>query len=64
MLFRSPFTHVIKGDDAAAAGATAENAVAEGLTPEAALAATASAAAEAPKKKLAVRIRKADAAPF
>jgi myo-inositol-1(or 4)-monophosphatase len=56
----APFTHVIKGDEAAAAGSAA----AEGLTPEGALAATEAAAAEAPKKKVAVRIRKADAAPF
>ncbi len=56
----APFTHVIKGDDAAPAGTTA----AEGLTPEAALAATTVEQAEAPKKKVAVRIRKADAAPF
>jgi myo-inositol-1(or 4)-monophosphatase len=53
----APFTHVIKGDEAAAA----QPAAAEVLTPEAALAAT---AAEAPKKKVAVRIRKADAAPL
>jgi len=55
----APFTHVIKGDEAAVGAIPAE-----GLTPEAALAATAAAPAEAPKKKVAVRIRKADAAPF
>ena len=52
----APFTHVIKADEAAKAGAAPP----EALTPEAALAA----APEAPKKKAAVRIRKADAAPF
>ena len=54
----APFTHVIKGEDAAAAAPV------EGVTPETALAATEAAPAGAPKKKLAVRIRKADAAPF
>ncbi|HPG77714.1 MAG TPA: inositol monophosphatase family protein [Piscinibacter sp.] len=51
----SPYTRAIKADDPAA-GATAAHA---GPTPEAALAAT---QAEPPKKKVAVRIRKADAA--
>ena len=52
----SPYTRVIKADEASASHDT------PGLTPEAALAATAAAAApaEAPKKKAAVRIRKAD----
>jgi myo-inositol-1(or 4)-monophosphatase len=63
----APFTHVIKGDEAAEGAATpasAGSAAAETLTPEAALANATSAAPEAPKKKVAVRIRKADAAPF
>ncbi len=51
----APYTRAIKADDPAA-GATAAHA---GPTPEAALAAT---QAEPPKKKGAVRIRKADAA--
>jgi myo-inositol-1(or 4)-monophosphatase len=51
----SPYTRVIKADEASASHDM------PGLTPEAALAATATAApAEAPKKKAAVRIRKAD----
>jgi len=51
----APYTRVIKSDDAAAAHD------AQALTPEEALAASAAAApAEAPKKKTAVRIRKAD----
>ena len=56
----APFTHVIKADEAAKAGGAAEPSTSEAMTPEAALAA----APEAPKKKAAVRIRKADAAPF
>ena len=51
----APYTRAIKADDPAA-GATAAHA---GPTPEEALAAT---QAEPPKKKVAVRIRKADAA--
>jgi myo-inositol-1(or 4)-monophosphatase len=60
----APFTHVIKGDEAAEAAGSTGSTAAETLTPEAALANAPSAAPEAPKKKLAVRIRKADAAPF
>jgi myo-inositol-1(or 4)-monophosphatase len=56
----APFTHVIKGDGAHAAPEGSTEAAREAVTPEAALAAS----AEAPKKKVAVRIRKADAAPF
>jgi hypothetical protein len=55
----APFTHVIKGDEAHAAAEAPPKAV----TAEAAFAATAT-TPEAPKKKLAVRIRKADAAPL
>jgi len=52
----APYTRVLKSDDAAAPHD------AHALTPEEALAASAAAApAEAPKKKTAVRIRKADA---
>jgi myo-inositol-1(or 4)-monophosphatase len=60
----APFTHVIKGDEAADAAAPAGATTSDALTPEAALASGTSAAPEAPKKKVAVRIRKADAAPF
>jgi myo-inositol-1(or 4)-monophosphatase len=55
----APFTHVIKGERPSAV----HEAAAEALTPETALAATTE-APEAPKTKVAVRIRKADAAPF
>jgi myo-inositol-1(or 4)-monophosphatase len=51
----APYTRAIKADEPAIAAAAAP----AGLTPEAALAAT---QAETPKKKVAVRIRKADAA--
>ena len=65
----TPFTHVIKGDDAAKAVEAGNTPDGDTLTPEAALAAAAAGAAapgapEAPRKKAAVRIRKADAAPF
>jgi myo-inositol-1(or 4)-monophosphatase len=57
----SPFTHVIKDEPAADDDKAAAGAPASSTTPEAALAATA--APEAPKKKVAVRIRRADAGP-
>jgi myo-inositol-1(or 4)-monophosphatase len=60
----APFTHVIKNDEAAETAALSGASASDALTPEAALASTANAAPEAPKKKVAVRIRKADAAPF
>ena len=56
----TPFTHVIKNEEPGHAAEAAEAAEAP-LTPEAAFAATEAPAAEAPKKKAAVRIRKADA---
>jgi myo-inositol-1(or 4)-monophosphatase len=59
----APFTHVIKAGDAAKGAEAAAAPADDALTPEAALAAAAT-APEAPKKKAAVRIRKADAAPF
>jgi myo-inositol-1(or 4)-monophosphatase len=59
----APFTRVLKADESASRGESTTPTTADALTPEAALAATA-AAPEAPKKKAAVRIRKADAAPF
>jgi myo-inositol-1(or 4)-monophosphatase len=58
----APFTHVIKADDGAKGAEAGTAPAADALTPEAALAAAAT--PEAPKKKAAVRIRKADAAPF
>ncbi|KQU73670.1 MULTISPECIES: inositol monophosphatase family protein [unclassified Rhizobacter] len=56
----APYTRVIKADDGAPAAAAAAEGVPEhALTPESALAATATKPAE-PEKKKAVRIRKAD----
>ncbi len=62
----APFTHVIKGNDQTEAVEAGTAPAGGALTPEAALAATAAAPEEpeAPRKKAAVRIRKADAAPF
>jgi myo-inositol-1(or 4)-monophosphatase len=60
----APFTHVIKNDEAAETAALSGASASDALTPESALASSANPAPEAPKKKVAVRIRKADAAPF